>query len=39
MYKIAEPKAEDEENSIKLKITMDMTPEIVVQKVLEMTKV
>ena len=39
MYKVAEPKAEDEENSIELKITTDMTPEIVVQKILEMNNV
>ena len=39
MYRIAEPKAEDEENSTELKITTDKTPEIVVQKILEITKV
>jgi hypothetical protein len=39
MYKVAEPKAEDEENSIELKITTAMTPEIVVKKILEITKV
>ena len=38
MYKISEPKAEDEENAIALKITTDMTPENVVQKILEITK-
>ena len=38
MYKLSEPKAEDEENAIDLKITTDMTPENVVQKILEMTK-
>ena len=37
-YKLAERKAEDEENTIELKITKDMTPDIVVQKILEMTK-
>ena len=36
-YKLAEPKAEDEENAIDLKITTDMTPDIVAQKILEMT--
>ena len=38
MYKISEPKAEDEENAVDLKITTDMSPENVVQKILEMTK-
>lgn len=37
-YKLAERKSEDEENAIELKITKDMTPDIVVQKILEMTK-
>ena len=36
-YNLAEPKAEDEENAIDLKITTEMTPDIVAQTILEMT--
>ena len=37
MYKPFEPKAEDEENTIDLKITPDMTPDDVVENILKKT--